>query len=609
MPARTLTAHPPREDLERLADVLASGQPVAWHEDNQTASGSRLFLDLRQTLLAWTPAEVPSALAALETSRAEGAWAVLAATHELGYALEPRLMPRMPFTGRPLLEAWVWGRVVALDAAESTTLLDTALARLPADARCAGVLPAGQDVDSAAYRRQVAAVQALIAAGDCYQVNLTFGRHFVRYGDDLALYARLRDTQPVRYGAFIRHARGAVLSRSPELFVERRGTRLTTRPMKGTAPPEQAEALCDSAKDRAENLMIVDLLRNDLGRLAPAGGVRVEQLFEVERYPTVAQMISTIIAEPVEATLTDTLRALFPCGSVTGAPKIRALEVIRELECAPRGLYCGALGWIAPDGDFTLSVPIRTLEVGPEGQARMGIGSGIVADSDPAGEEAECEAKARFLTGLPAPFSLIETLRIETDGRCALLDRHLARMQRSAAALGFAFDRSAVLDALRPAMSDPAQGPRRVRLALAADGALTSECVPLDALPVSPTVALADDRLDAADPLLAHKTTRRARYDAALAAAREAGDVDWLFQNRAGELCEGARSNLILDLEGRLWTPPVACGLLPGVMRESLLAEGRLHERRLGVEDLRRASRVFICNALRGVVEVRWRER
>ena len=403
------------------------------------------------------------------------------------------------------------------------------------------------------------------------------------------------------------------VSFSPELFFERQGSRVVTRPMKGTAARGVGEdddrvkrdALLASEKERAENVMIVDLLRNDLGRLAQPGQVHVEALFEAEAYPSLWQMVSTIAAELPKVGLYDLFRALFPCGSITGAPKIAAMHKIAQLEATPRGLYTGALGWVAPGGDCRLNVAIRTIEVGANGHARLGVGSGIVIDADPAREYAECLLKARFLTGFDPGFELIETMRLEA-GSYRFLDLHLDRLRSSAEALGFACPRSAIADALAEHASQCAQGVHRLRLTLAHDGrwAIGSAVLAEDA-PIPRFARIAEERLDADDYLLRHKTTARKRYDAALATLANHPEVfDLIFFNTRGEVCEGARSSVFIERDGRLLTPHLACGLLPGVMRRHLLESGRAVECVLYREDLRGAATVYLGNALRGLIPV-----
>jgi len=598
---------PTSSSLSELAISLAGNDPIALFENNLDADGlTRVFSQPVHAVLAWDAASVPGALAEIELALAAGEWITLAADYELGYALEPSLLARLPQTGRPLLRAWRWRRCDVLDRTATDALIDRALAALAQDSAQAGLGELQFGLDERAYRSALERIKQLIGAGDCYQVNYTFPLQARSYGHPLALYARLRNAQPVRHGGYLRHSDGALLSRSPELFVAREGSRLITRPMKGTAPLGEAHALAASIKDRAENLMIVDLIRNDLGRLAPQGGVRVERLFEIENYATLHQMTSTVVAHPVSASLGEIFSALFPCGSVTGAPKIRAMEIIRELETTPRGLYCGALGWFAPDSSFSLNVPIRTMELNHRGDAHMGIGSGIVADSDAAAEWAECHVKARFATELKPDFSLFETLRCEGGKHpFPLLEKHLSRLGRSARALGFSFDAGAARVMLaRIAAELSAELPQRMRLALSADGTLSVTHAKLDPVPPHPTVRLATEALDANDYLLAHKTSRRERYDQALQQAITDGHFDVLFFNRAGELCEGARSNVFLKIGGQLLTPPLACGLLPGVMRQTLLEAGEATEALLYRHDLLRADAIYVSNALRGLLAV-----
>ena len=468
----------------------------------------------------------------------------------------------------------------------------------------AGVGGLREALDEAAYRAALQRIQQWIGAGDCYQVNFTFPFEFDWFGAPLDLYARLRQRQPVRYGGFVGDDRQGIVSLSPELFVERCGDRLITRPMKGTAPlAVPAEQLRASVKDRAENLMIVDLLRNDLGRIATNGSVRVERLFEVEDYPTVRQMVSEISATVAECGFGDILKALFPCGSITGAPKIRAMQIIGELEPAPRGIYTGAFGWLAPNGDCRLNVAIRTLELDADRCGRLGIGSGIVADSEAAAEWAECSLKAAFLRDCDPGLQLIETLRRD-NGVYPMWAGHYERLCRSAAWLGFPVDEQVLLRALA---EQPTGGTWRVRLTLDKAGKIEVQSFPLAATPPQTLGAwLANTAIDADDPLRRHKTTARAVYDAALAGLPADGSVfDAVFLNQRGEVAEGARSNVFVERDGVLLTPPLRSGALPGVLRASLLARGRAREAVLRPADL--ADGFWLGNALRGLIPVELR--
>ena len=509
----------------------------------------------------------------------------------------------------------------------------------------AGVMDLHCDTDLAAFTAAIARIHEAIRAGQTYQVNYSYRLHGLAYGSPLALYRRLRARQPVAYGAFIALPPGDevthILSCSPELFVRHDQGTLTTRPMKGTAAraatPEAdshaAQHLSLDEKSRAENLMIVDLLRNDLGRIAQTGSVRVSDLFAIEPYASVFQMTSTVQADVrAELGMPEVLRAVFPCGSITGAPKHHTMALIAQLEAAPRGLYCGAIGWVdAPQGDaklgdFGLSVAIRTLTLGAEHRglrpAQLGVGAGILLDSNATDEFEECALKARFLTGLDPGFELFETMRASAQG-VALLDRHLARLAHSARVLGFAFDRTAALaliDRFLSGLADAGEA-HRLRLSLAHDGRLTLTHGALAALSVSAVTSphelaaatdavgllIATQRLSDANPLAAHKTTLRQHYDDGVRAAEQAGAFDSLFFTEDGRLVEGGRTSVFVKLDGRWFTPPVTDGALPGVMRGVLLNDPawQARERTLHQADLARAEAIVVCNALRGVLPAR----
>ncbi|MFT4172098.1 MAG: aminodeoxychorismate synthase component I [Rhodocyclaceae bacterium] len=594
------------------APLITARPQFALFEDNLTSPARATLLHgaCEHLRCAW-PDDAVTTLDRIEAWRAQGRHVAFAGQFELGYALEPRLHHLLS-DGTLLFEAW------AFDT--RTTLADDALeawwaeqlASLSPQAREAGILSLTPAMDGAAHGRRVERILDYIRTGDCYQVNLTFPWHGEVFGSPIALFHVLRARQPVSYGVLIRDDDRWVLSRSPELFVAQHGERVVCKPMKGTAtrgtdPVEdhaRAVMLLASPKNQAENLMIVDLIRNDLGRLAPPGGVSVLQLFELETYPTVFQLTSTVTAEPVRASLGALLQALFPCGSVTGAPKIRAEEIIDELEIAPRGLYCGALGHLSAHGDISLNVPIRTLQVTGQ-HCRLDTGGGIVADSVANEEYDECLAKARFATALQQGLGLIETMRFDVaSGGIPLLSRHLARLAASAGALDFRFERDAMSEALR-ALCAPLTRDARVRLQLAHDGSFALSHGDIAPLSGPQTIQLAHTPLDGADPRLRHKTTARRFYDDALARATAAGHFDRVFFNREGHLCEGARSNIVVELDGQRYTPPLSCGLLPGVMRAALLDAGWMREGLVRRIDIEQATRIWAINALRGAVPVR----
>jgi para-aminobenzoate synthetase / 4-amino-4-deoxychorismate lyase len=476
------------------------------------------------------------------------------------------------------------------------------------------------------FVQAVAKIHRYIEAGDTYQVNFTFPLRFTFTGDPVALYSALRKRQPVPYGALIALPDGSsVLSLSPELFVSHSQGKLTCRPMKGTAAAsddhalnaQRAQALREDEKERAENLMIVDLLRNDLGRIAQTGSVRVPDLFSVERFGAVLQMTSTIVADArTDITLSGVFEALYPCGSITGAPKRRSMQILHELERWPRHLYTGGIGWFDPPesnfplGDFMLSVPIRTLLLdAPDHhhhrQGEMGIGAGIVYDSNAESEYQECLLKARFLTGLQSTFGLFETMRATARG-CELLDQHLARMASSAQIFGFSFDLDEVRRCITAECAEISDDQEyRLRLSLNVNGEIQLSKALVIPLQQPTRVLLSPIVMRSDDLLLAHKTTLRHVYDEGWKHAEALGAFDTLFFNERGELTEGGRTNVFIKLNGQWMTPPLSAGVLPGVMRAQILEDNNWNaiEHTITRADLKTAEAVCICNALRGVLQ------
>ena len=589
--------------------------------DDASAEGhaqarSRLYTGHAGTLECFDAGGWEGVLQGLQEALARGLYAVPLLTYELGAHL--LAIPCQALPG-PLAQVLLFERCERLTASQALAWVTTrAVADTPA-----GVADIRANVDEARFVNAIERIRDYIAAGDTYQVNYTYRLRFDAFGSIFALYNRLRARQPVPYGALVGLPDGgALLSFSPELFVRHTGDSLLARPRKGTAPagddPEldaaRAAALALDPKNRAENLMIVDLLRNDLGRVARTGSVAVPKLFEVTRFGAVLQMTSTVQARlRDDATLAEVFAALYPCGSITGAPKRRTMEIIDELEPDARGIYTGAIGWFDPPGDgrafgdFCLSVPIRTLALGPgEGLRRgeLGVGAGIVHDSDPVGEFAECRLKARFLTGLANEFVLFETIKASWQDGPRHLALHLARMGASAAYFGLPFDAAGahalVVDACLAL--PPAGGVHRMRLALASNGELNITCAPLAPLKEPVRVVLADTPTQSTDVFLRHKTSIRSRYDAAWRAAEAAGAFDALFFNERGELTEGGRSNVFVRIDGRWTTPPLSCGLLPGVMRAVMLAAPAWDavEGVITRAMFERAEGIVVCNALRG---------
>ncbi|MFZ2019292.1 MAG: aminodeoxychorismate synthase component I [Methyloceanibacter sp.] len=589
-----------------------TASPYVLLDDSLTQGGrSLLYAAPERIVSASSPEEVDVALDEVSAGLARGLHVAGFFSYELGYYLEPKLRDLLPADRRvPLFWIGLFRTPAPLDDASTRAWLDanggTERAKI-------------SDLTLSWTREQYTSafdkVEDYIAAGDVYQINLTLKYRFAFEGNPVALYAALRRKQRVAYGALISAPDFSVLSLSPELFFRRAGKHMSTRPMKGTAPRgrtprEDARLktwLAMDEKQRAENLMIVDLLRNDLGRVAKIGSVEVTDLFTVETYRSVHQMTSGISAElRSDMGLEDMLRALFPCGSVTGAPKVRAMEIIDELEADPRGVYTGAIGHIAPSGDAQFNVAIRTVVLDANG-GEMGIGSGIVADSKADSEFEECLLKAQFLTEADAPFELIETIRYERSTGFHLLERHLARLQSSAGHFGYPFSREKVVAALDAEAARVTSHVALVRLLLAEDGTITVTSIPIE-LPTKGTVwrfVISDQPLDEKDPFFYHKTTRRQFYDREMERQKAlTGCDEVVFLNKKGELTEGTRANLFIEIDGRLFTPALTCGLLPGTLREELLDLPRAaaSEAVLTPQDLLTADRIYLGNSVRGLV-------
>jgi len=586
--------------------------PYVLLDDSLTSGGRSLLFTAPEKIVSVTaPEDVEAALEKVSEGLARGLHAAGYFAYELGYCLEPKLKGLMPEGRRgPLFWIGLFNPPTPLDDGETRFWLDG-----HGGAEHAKISNLRLSWTREQYGAAFKQVKDYIAAGDVYQINLTQKFFFDFEGDAAALYTALRRKQRVAYGGLIQTPELSVLSLSPELFFRREGQHMSTRPMKGTAPRgrtprEDARLktwLAMDEKQRAENLMIVDLLRNDLARVSRIGSVEVTDLFTVETYRSVHQMTSGITSElRSDMGLADMLRALFPCGSVTGAPKVRAMEIIRELEGEPRGVYTGAMGYIAPSGDCQFNVAIRTVVLESQ-SGEMGIGGGIVADSKEESEYEECLLKAHFLTKVDAPFELIETLRYETGRDYHLLERHLARLQASAQHFGYPFSREAVLDALNAEGARIAAAVALVRLLLAEDGTITVTSREIE-LPTKDTVwrfVISGQRVDEKDPLFYHKTTRRQFYDAEMERQKAlTGCDEVVFLNTRGELTEGTRTTLFVEQDGRLFTPALACGLLPGTLREELLDLPRAaaSEAVLTPADLARADRLYLGNSVRGLV-------
>ena len=597
-------------------------------QSTQAQPSSRLY---RNALQCWTIypqsshsetiTAVEQCLRDISEALQQGKYVVAAFAYELGLYIHKIDRPiDEDKKSHPLIQAWSFRSYESFSKEDVDAFIKDRVATLDSDSQVTGVANLHFSINEEQFNSDIDAIQEFIRNGDTYQINHTFRITGEAYGDPLALYARLRHRQPGRFGAFIEGDSNYVLSQSPELFIQKQGNTLKAMPMKGTASAlnDSAEHLSADAKNQAENVMIVDLLRNDLSRLALPGTVTVPGLFEVARYGDVLQMTSTVQAEIKPGIeLRDVLNAVFPCGSVTGAPKKRSMQIIQELESQDRGYYCGALGWMDPGGDFAFSVPIRTLEIERNSDSHaalftLGIGAGITIDSEASQEWEECQIKAAFLSKLPSELGLFETILVQ-QGKAQNLQLHLERLSDSALALGIPCSMTDISKVIESACENVSSDTNyRLRLDLDRSGKPSYQISPISSLPEPVKIFWASDLLPNAkmaslgsgNVLLRHKVSCRDIYDQTWKLAEEHGGFDALFVNEQGFVTEGGRSSIFIK-SGDCWlTPPVSAGLLPGVMRSIILNDPKwnAHEANLTIDDVRNAKEIMLSNALRGSI-------
>ncbi len=543
--------------------------------------GSSVFEKPSRVLTATRLDEVVPLLRFAESEAVAGAYVAVMLSYEAAPAFDSVFTVHEP-SDFPL--AWAATFSSARDLANNTLLHFPSLTWTPRVSR--------EEYDQAVDR-----IRELIAAGDTYQVNYSFPLNTIFADDHYAWFQSLCLAQGAEYAAYIDLDRYKVLCLSPELFFKRNGRHIITKPMKGTirrgrwSAEDQAlaEWLRHSTKDRAENVMIVDLLRNDLGKVSVSGSVHVSNLFEVERFETVWQMTSTVESTLNDGTsLADLMQALFPCGSITGAPKIRTMEIINRLEHFPRGAYTGAIGLLQPGGDCVFNVAIRTVVIDTNSQqATFGVGGGITIDSTAEREYEECLVKSKFLHSPPVEFQLFESILLE-DSEYFLLARHLERLKESAAYFGFVFPEKEIRGTLDRVASENRSKSFKVRLMLWKDGEIRTE-ISLVKTSGEKRVPLAPNPVDSSDRFLYHKTTRR---------SQSAGD-DIIFWNERGEITESTIANVVVSIDGEMCTPPIESGLLPGTFRDQLLAEGKIKERVITVDEFQRAQDFWLINSVR----------
>ncbi len=542
-------------------------------------------------------------------------------SYELGYLMEPRLAERLPKQRHtPLLWFAIYDKAEQLDQKEVYNFLNN---RIPDTKDHTGISNIQLSETRESYWNIFNQAQEYIASGDIYQLNLTFNAHFSFSGNPYKLYADLKQKQKMQHGAIIDHDHFKILSASPELFLTIDGQSASSGPMKGTAKRgttlehdlEIKQQLYLDEKSRAENLMILDLMRNDLGRISKIGSVNVSDLYAIETYPTLHQMVSWVNSKLEEnITLSDWLKALHPPGSITGAPKVRAMEIINDLETEERGAYTGAIGMICPadrhQKQTYFNVGIRTLTLWPDGTGQMGIGSGVVSDSNADDEYDECILKMKFLTDPVQEFDLIETFAYTPEEGYLYYTHHLQRLQKSAEYFNFSFNKEAIEKALANKAAELKSGCYRVRMLLSENGALSITETPVDAPNPEGTMSfvISDKKMDRNNIYLYHKTTNRDFYDNEHAQQTKIHNCDEIiFTNEEGELTEGSRTNIFVEQNGILYTPAIQSGLLPGTLRADLLDTGKAREKILTIEDLKTADNIYIGNSVRGLLKGVWK--
>jgi para-aminobenzoate synthetase/4-amino-4-deoxychorismate lyase len=599
------TEHGQAIDRAFLLEKLEMRNCVLLESARQDSSNKSniLFYGPITILTAQSLDQIPSVFEQIEKQLARGYYVAGYFAYECGYHFEDVISNVEMDPTHPLLWLGVYSQPVHVPS--------EILSSIGSDHE-APVRNPQLKISQEAYTHTIQAVKRYIENGDTYQVNFT--DHFEFETDSPApdLYFSLRGRQHVPYSALIRTGDRDILSFSPELFFRRTGNVIETKPMKGTGrrgrttaeDDELSRSLHDDEKNRSENLMIVDLLRNDIGRICTPGSVQVSDMFAVERYETVLQMTSTVTGTLQEKLpYYDIFKSLFPCGSVTGAPKIRTMQIIHELERHRRDVYCGAIGYFSPNDEAVFNVGIRTISL-QKNKGTMGVGSGIVFDSSPEKEFEECTLKANFLLHISPDFQLLET--IKWNGSYFLLDEHLKRMQDSAGYFMIPFDRDQVIETLREAANrfDPKKE-YRVRLLVSRKGIPSVEKSELTPGFPSSAIKLSDERTDSTDVWYFHKTTHRPLYTKYFEAVQKEGIADYIFRNERDEITEGTYTNIFIKKEGKLYTPPLSSGILNGIFRSFILAsDNSASEKPLFLEDLRNADEIVICNSLRGMQKV-----
>lgn len=571
-----------------------------------------LFLDPISELVAKTAEEISPVFAEVSNHLRLGRYVAGFVSYECGeliHGITPR--QREPLDELPFIRLCAFRAPIIFDHKIGKTTgieRESDVAHAQVSEEPAEVKACALDISEAEYTKRIAEVQAYLTAGHSYQINFTDRVLGTFRGSAIALYEQLLKQQPVSYAAFVDFGRQQIMSISPELFYRVAENRIQVRPMKGTWPrglnssddEQAAEHLRRDTKNRAEHVTIVDLLRNDLGRVCTLGSVRVDELMRVERYSTLHQMTSDIsgVLDP-DLSSVEVFQALFPSGSITGAPKRRTMEIIREIERAPRGVYTGAIGYFGPDGEACFNVAIRTL-LARENRFVLGVGGGVTADSSVDTEFAECKLKASFLQAHRPEFHLIETMRV-VSGLIPHLEAHLKRLRDSATFFAFTLHECRLRQEIDARLAHHIDEEARLRLTLERNGHWQIDLASLPNERWAGRVLLSRHQTNSSNIYLQHKTSNRELYRIALMDAQRRGYDEVLFRNECEFIAEGAISNVIASVAGALVTPEISCGVLPGVQRDHILRTARgARSSVLTLSDLCSADELWMCNALRG---------
>ena len=604
--------------MEELSNILISDEIYALLEDSKSDdndSKNLLFTDAQEIIIAWNEEELPDAIKKVETLKSTGLYLCGYLSYEAGFHfIDKKIKKRLPnHPTQPLLYFIAFNKLENISRArldnsftEINTYPETEL--LPHNFSL--------NITKETYLEAIRKIRRYIIAGDSYQVNYTIKYKFDLLGNAISLYKALRQTQPVEFGAVLNFPNSNIISLSPELFVKKKDGMIYSKPMKGTAKRGRNEKedefildfLKDDPKTLSENVMIVDLIRNDFGRICETGSITVKNLFEIQTFKTVHQMISTIKGK-LKSTihLSELLHALFPCGSITGAPKVRTMEIINELEAEPRGIYTGAIGYLLPNDDFYFNVPIRTIDIGKDNRCEMGIGSGIIYESNPQAEYEECLLKASFLTGINKQFYLIETMRYDAETQeYNNLRKHLERLNYSASYFGFVLKQRAMHEKLNDLKQQLTEGSYKVRLTAfhSGDIVLNVELLPEEG-DEDKLITISNRKINSKSIFQYHKTSRREVYNEEYDKAVKAGFYEAIIFNEHNEIAEACRHNIFVKHKGKWYTPPLSAGILDGIQRQEFKQKTEAIEKFLTLDQLQHCEEIVLTNSVRGVVRVK----